>query len=415
VFVLCWFVVAPHAGAADRFELADKDCVVLIGSTLIEREQEYGYWETELTRRNPDKSITFRNLGWSGDTVFGESRAGFDTPREGFKHLCDHVIALKPTVIIIGYGANESFAGAAGLTRFKEGYKGLLDALAPARARLVLLSPKLQENVGPPLPDAAGHNRDVQLYREAVRSLAADRHAQFVDLYALLPDGASAKPPAPLTEDGLHFTDWGYWRSAGALTAGLGWPAERWRIAANADGRVTMEGGTIKPAKAKEQRCSAAEKGEPADSIHAWEVEDRRLPAAMPPGKQARLPPDVRRTVAVAGLAPGTYRLTIDSKPVASGTADAWARGVVIAGGPEFDQVEALRRAIIEKNRLYFHRWRPQNETYLFGFRKYEQGQNAREIPLFDPLVEKMEKGIARLCRPLPHRYVLTKGHEKAS
>jgi hypothetical protein len=43
---------------------------------------------------------------------------------------------------------------------------------------------------------------------------------------------------------------------------------------------------------------------------------------------------------------------------------------------------------------LYFHRWRPQNETYLFGFRKHEQGKNGIEIPQFDPLVEAKEKAI---------------------
>jgi lysophospholipase L1-like esterase len=53
-----------------------------------------------------------------------------------------------------------------------------------------------------------------------------------------------------------------------------------------------------------------------------------------------------------------------------------------------------LRAAIIEKNRLFFHRWRPANETYLFLFRKHEQGQNAKEIPMFDPLIAAEEKKI---------------------
>ncbi len=78
-----------------------------------------------------------------------------------------------------------------------------------------------------------------------------------------------------------------------------------------------------------------------------------------------------------------------------------------INAGPEFDQVEALRREIVRKNELYFYRWRPQNETYLFGFRKYEQGQNAREIPLFDPLVSVSESSLAGLRLPAPHDYVL--------
>lgn len=61
----------------------------------------------------------------------------------------------------------------------------------------------------------------------------------------------------------------------------------------------------------------------------------------------------------------------------------------------ENDAVEQeLVAAIVEKNRLFFHRWRPVNETYLFLFRKHEQGQNAKEIPMFDPLVAEQDARI---------------------
>ncbi len=53
-----------------------------------------------------------------------------------------------------------------------------------------------------------------------------------------------------------------------------------------------------------------------------------------------------------------------------------------------------LRGLIVEKNQLFFHRWRPQNETYLRGFRKHEQGNNAVEIPMFDPLIAEKEAAI---------------------
>src|SRR6266542_2873215 len=92
---------------AEPFELKEADRVVLSGNTLIEREQRYGYWEAALTSRWPDRNITFRNLGWSGDTVWGEARAGFDTPADGFRRLVQHTLALKPTVIIVAYGGNE--------------------------------------------------------------------------------------------------------------------------------------------------------------------------------------------------------------------------------------------------------------------------------------------------------------------
>ncbi len=55
---------------------------------------------------------------------------------------------------------------------------------------------------------------------------------------------------------------------------------------------------------------------------------------------------------------------------------------------------EPLRKRINAKNELFFHRWRPANETYLFLFRRHEQGNNAAEIPQFDPLVAKAEAAV---------------------
>jgi len=63
--------------------------------------------------------VTFRNLGWSGDTVWGEARAEFGSAADGFRKLRDHVLGLKPTVIVVGYGTNESFAGPAGVAKFE--------------------------------------------------------------------------------------------------------------------------------------------------------------------------------------------------------------------------------------------------------------------------------------------------------
>src|SRR5204862_6471029 len=62
-----------------------------------------------------------------------------------------------------------------------------------------------------------------------------------------------------------------------------------------------------------------------------------------------------------------------------------------------------LTAAVSKKTELFFHRWRPANWTYLLGFRKQEQGQNAVEIPKFDPLIEEWEKRIAKL-RDLKHQ-----------
>lgn len=200
---------AARAASERPFTWNDGDRVVMVGDTLIERDQKYGYFETIVTARNPGKRIAFRNLGWSGDTVRGLSRARFGPPAEGWQHLVDHIVALKPTVLILGYGMADSFDGEPGLPAFVSGLNALIDAAAASRPRLVLLSPIAHEDLGRPLPDASKHNRSLEKYRDAVRTVARERGAWFVDLYDATRPGAGK--PTPLTDDGIHPTALGYW------------------------------------------------------------------------------------------------------------------------------------------------------------------------------------------------------------
>ena len=100
-----------------------------MGGTFFERAQRYGHLESELTAVAP-AGVVFRNLGWCGDTVWAESRGVFDRPDAGYQRMIKQVRELKPAVLVIGYGANEAFAGPAGLSRFEQQYNKLLDDLA---------------------------------------------------------------------------------------------------------------------------------------------------------------------------------------------------------------------------------------------------------------------------------------------
>jgi hypothetical protein len=386
----------PNPSRAD-LKLEEGDRVVLLGNTLIEREQRSGYWEAALTAQLPGKKLLVRNLGWSGDTVFGTAQAGFGSVADGFRHLKEHTLALKPTVLVIGYGSVEAFDGPEGLPGFVAGLNTLLDTLEPAKARLVLLSPLRQEDLGRPLPDPTTQNRNLRLYTDALRTVAKKRGATFVDLYDSLPDGARATPPAPLTDNGIHLTPWGYWRSSFALAKELGLREANWQIEVNASTREARGSGAV-PGKVVAQ----------AERI-AFPVRDDLLPPAPPPSAGAPEKPvwPFARTLTVKELPAGSYTLTIDGKEVHTASAAQWAKGVRLTGGPEFDQAEKLRQTIVAKDELYFHRWRPQNETYLFGFRKHEQGKNAREIPQFDPLVADKEADIVKLSAPVERKYEL--------
>lgn len=80
-----------------------------------------------------------------------------------------------------------------------------------------------------------------------------------------------------------------------------------------------------------------------------------------------------------------------------------------LVGGPEelkaatvaSDAYRELGGLVLRKDELFFHRHRPQNETYLMLFRKHEQGNNMVELPEFDALVDQFESQIWRLATSL--------------
>jgi lysophospholipase L1-like esterase len=106
------------------------------------------------------------------------------------------------------------------------------------------------------------------------------------------------------------------------------------------------------------------------------------------------------------------FRTSKDAKLTANGsvlTADGQrllaplVAGVVLGKAPQSPPAPALVTSILRKNELFFNRTRPANEIYLFGSRKHEQGNNAAEIPQFDPLIAAAEADIEKAKSvPLP-------------
>lgn len=276
---------------ADAFEFKNNDRIVLLGGTLVEREQQFGFLETSLQLATPGKHLSIRNLGWSGDTVFGHARSYFGPPAEGLQRLEKHLQQIKPTVVIACYGADMPFEGLIKLPDFISAYRSLLD-LARASSpnvRIILVSPPPFENLGKPLPDMTEANAKLANLAEALKEFAAKQDVTFVDAFELMGAGRKATPKPPLTDNGIHFNEHGYLVFTGKVLDALELP----RVALNTEA------------------------------------------------------------------------------------------------------AQALRKVVVKKDFLFFNRWRPANETYLFGFRKHEQGRNAKEMEQFDPLVEEQEKQIA--------------------
>ena len=58
------------------FDLKNGDRVVFLGNSLFENDFQYGYLELALTTRWPDRDVTYRNIGWTGDNVFSVRNCG---------------------------------------------------------------------------------------------------------------------------------------------------------------------------------------------------------------------------------------------------------------------------------------------------------------------------------------------------
>jgi hypothetical protein len=230
----------------------------------------------------------------------------------------------------------------------------------------------------------------LERYARSIGEVAQSRGAWFIDLFEpfRVREGRAA-----ITDNGIHLNEAGYRFLAGRIVRDLEPSGDREipRVELNAD-------GTAGPARgAKLEGVQRSAKGV------RFRLTRETLAVA---GDEVDRPLiDSSLWLRFTGLPAGRHALRIDGRPVEIRSADEWARGVSIAAGPDREQVDRLRAAINQKNRLFFHRWRPQNITYLFGFRKHEQGNNAVEIPRFDPLVAEQEREIARLRKPVSHEF----------
>ena len=118
---LVTFALTARGADQPLVEIRTGERIAFIGNDFFDRELNKAYIETQLTTRFHDKSITFRNLGYSGDTVWCQARnlcSGWDQfgpPDQGFKRLQKLVEEFNPTLIFIAYGMSESFDGRNGV------------------------------------------------------------------------------------------------------------------------------------------------------------------------------------------------------------------------------------------------------------------------------------------------------------
>jgi hypothetical protein len=375
----------PRATDKPVWTPKDKETVVLLGSAFIEQEARDGYLETELIRLFPNKDIRVRNLGWSGDTVHCQARSYFGPPQEGFERLRGHLQMLKPTTVICCYGANESWKGEPGIPDFRKGYEKLIDMIREATgATVVLMTPPEYQ---PPTSDNKGlqdANGRLKRYWQEINYVAESRKCHVQPFGEKFAEGETRERIRKhMTTNGVDLTNVGY-----------NVAAVRFLTEPTHGNGVTVDWEKRELEASETKVSNIAWK----EDVVSWMQLDERLPGFSMSTSHFLFVKPLR-----------AYAIRVDGDYIAR-------KGMMMTqlhNGPEMRQAEKLRQAIIKKNALFFHRWRPANETYLYGFRKHEQGNNGVEPPMFDKLVEQAEAEIAKLKKPVPHKYELIRVEEK--
>jgi hypothetical protein len=407
------FTKADESGTKTSWRVKTGDRVAWIGGTFTERLQKDGYLETVLAIQGSAPAI-HRNLGWSGDTPSGIARAVFGSQQDGFKRLMADSKIANPNVIVLGYGHAEAFDGPKGVAKFQQDLERLVSELqkqsdtpGASKPRLVYLFPPPRLAVGPGSALAIIYNQNLAHYRDAAKAFCEKQGGDFIDLASLFVDNESkalfGKFGEQLSHDGICFEPLGQWYLAVRASEYFFGKQKEWSIEFDIDAvlpRPKLEGVRHSSLFSMGRR------------VVEFTLTDDSLPLPPPPqGAPAEFEAiPLRDRMLIKGLSKGAYLIQFDdSQLTLKTTADELASGITFNRANYLPQIEELRAAITKKNELFFHRHRPQNETYLFLFRKHEQGNNAVEIPAFDPLIANEEERIAQLVKPKPYRIKISK------
>src|SRR5690625_5814398 len=102
LFLLIWGLVgisfqllAQKSSSYPPLIFKQNDRIVFLGSSLFENELEKGYLEFAITSRWPDRNLTFRNLGWTGDNVFAERSEEHTSELQSRGHLVCRLLLEK--------------------------------------------------------------------------------------------------------------------------------------------------------------------------------------------------------------------------------------------------------------------------------------------------------------------------------
>jgi hypothetical protein len=294
-------------------------------------------------------------------------------------------------VVFIAYGAIEALQGEAGLPRFNEGLNKLLDKVGQLGAKAILLSPMPLMSASSP-EELAKRNAMLELYGAAIASTAAARHTRFIDIYKPL---LARSQQVKLSDNGFHLNETGYYYLAATIEKALGLAPRQESVVIRL---AKNDAAATAPAK-------MVDSGKQDGSLQ-FTLGEEYLPLPLPGSGEGI--PDKGPILQITGLKKGFYTLSAGGSQVITASANQWKEGVEIRHGASLSQVRALQEKIIKKNDLFFQQYRPQNKTYILGFRSYEQGRHAKDLEDLSFIITWLEGQIALTRMPKSTLYQLS-------
>lgn len=420
-------VLAQFTGRAGDFLIHDGDRVVFLGDSITEQKLYTTYIEGYALSRHPEWQLTFRNVGWGGDTAWLRQRVHPDeaklfaaTPEAQQTMVEDSVkrglerdvLPLRPTFVTVKFGMNDHSYQAFRpdiFSAYSRSQAEIAKILTAQGARVAFLTPQPIEERRPD-PDADVRNQSLRKFSDGLKEVAEKTQTTFVDQfdpYMKIMLAERAKDPKAFigAGDAVHPGPKGHTIMAWAVLKGLGATP----LVSRADIGATGNGSS------KAENCTISELKTGNDRHVSFERLDKALP--MPIDKRAAdaltiapiLEDLSRYELRVGGLPKGSYSISIDGESVATATDAELDKGINLASnaGAITKQSGELLDLIFKKNEAYFQRWR---SVQLFTPPGWAQGpefetKRAAELKRLDAEIAEYESKIDAARKPKSHHF----------
>jgi lysophospholipase L1-like esterase len=328
-------VTVPAVSSAQEFAIHDGDHVLFYGDSITEQRLYTTDLEEYVLTRFPNWKVQFTESGIGGDKVSGGWAGPVDLRLER------DLIPYKPTIVTIMLGMNDGYyhpPEPAIQKSYENGYRYLVDTTLAAvpGVRLWLLGPSPYDDVTHP---KMHYNEVMQSFSRFDQSEAERTHQGFADLnapvVAVLEKARAAHPDlaSDLIPDRVHPGEGVHWVMAKAVL-------EAWH-APSLVSSVALDARSGKTTDAKNATVTEIKRDKKSSSLE-WTALEAALPLPLPSnttdpvtnialeasGIEQALD---QETLTLAGLASGSYQLTIDGQPVGSFASDALAHGINLA------------------------------------------------------------------------------------